>query len=457
MLFFHAILFDIEENSLKTGVNIMAKTNRNKGTGTVFKRGKYYYLQYMVNGDVKKISLKCKGKREAEQKAAELLPALEAKTKEQIALHVAEARALTKRSSLRLENVWKLYLKSPARPDSSEGTLGNYKRNWKLFVTWLADKRPDINLFADISAEIAHDYADFLWAGQKKKIAATTFNYHIHSLKLISKVLKDKAGIEANPWDKITHKTEYKQKRKEFTYSQTTAIFEAFGDDKLRLMNKQEMKILFYIGAFTGLRLNDAVNLKWTAINFNRNIISLTPVKTRRIQREVNIPIHPNLKSIFNEAWTWKDESDYVLPKIAARYAHNPDGVRKDTIKVIEFCGFKDRGKGRGVDRRLYGFHSFRHFFASTCADAGVPVATLSEILGDNISTLNKYYIHAQEESRQKMISALDNNANSKILPNGLSQKTAEEKLSKIQNIFDNESEETDSQKLKAILDILQY
>ena len=26
----------------------MAKTNRNKGAGSVFKRGKYYYLQYMI-------------------------------------------------------------------------------------------------------------------------------------------------------------------------------------------------------------------------------------------------------------------------------------------------------------------------------------------------------------------------------------------------------------------------
>ena len=39
----------------------MAKTNRNKGAGTIFKRGKRYYLQYMINGAVKKVSLKCTG------------------------------------------------------------------------------------------------------------------------------------------------------------------------------------------------------------------------------------------------------------------------------------------------------------------------------------------------------------------------------------------------------------
>jgi integrase len=246
-----------------------------------------------------------------------------------------------------------------------------------------------------------------------------------------------------------------KQKRKEFTYSQAAKIFEAFDDDNLRLMNKQEMKVLFYIGAFTGLRLADAINLKWSAVNFARNIISLTPVKTRRIQREVNIPIHPNLKNIFIEAQNWKDESDYVLPNIAARYASNADGVKKDSIKVLEFCGFNDRGEGRGLNRRLYGFHSFRHFFASTCADAGVPVATLAEILGDNISTLNKYYIHAQKESRQKMINALDDKTDSKKFLNESNQTTAEKKLSEIQNILDNTVDKTDSQKLKAISDIL--
>jgi hypothetical protein len=62
---------------------------------------------------------------------------LQAKTKEQIALHVAEARKLGKRNKLKLENAWKLYLENPARPDSSEGTLGNYKRMWNKFADWI--------------------------------------------------------------------------------------------------------------------------------------------------------------------------------------------------------------------------------------------------------------------------------------------------------------------------------
>lgn len=142
----------------------------------------------------------------------------------------------------------------------------------------------------------------------------------------------------------------------------------------------------------------------------------MIPQKTIKTQRHVNIPIHPKLKDKLLIAYEWKDDTNKVLPKIAARYAMNASGVKKDCIKILEFCGFKDRSEGRGLDRRLYGFHSFRHFFASTCADAGVPVATLAEILGDNISTLNKYYIHAQEGSRKKMISALGNGVGEKII-----------------------------------------
>ena len=385
----------------------MAKKNRQKGCGTILKVGKYYHFQYMVNGKVKRISLRCTSEREAQKKADELLPSIEAKTKEQVALHVAEARSLAKRSKLKLTNVWEEYLKSPLRPDSSKGTLGNHERHWNNFFTWLNDNYKGKTLLAEIDENIAKEYAHYLWIGQKKKISAGTFNYHIKSLTLITRVLMSKGGLSFNPWQDITRKTEIKQHRKEFTNDQIQQIFDSFSDPDLKINHKQEYEVLFHIAAFTGLRLIDAVNLKWDSINFNRNIISLIPVKTQKVQRSVNIPIHPALKEKFEIASEWKDENDFVLPKLASRYETNSHGVKKDCIKILEFCGFKERGKGRGLNRRLYGFHSFRHFFASTCADAGVPVATLAEILGDNISTLNKYYIHAQEASRQKMVSAL--------------------------------------------------
>jgi len=385
---------------------------RQKGSGYIFKRGKFFYLQFDVAGKRKIISLKTTERREADAKANELLsPAVNARDKEEVILHAARARKLVTASSINLANVWNEYLKHSSRPDSSPGTLGNYERHWNNFTDWLKEVHPEIVKLSQITPETARKYAAYLWEEKDRKITANTFNYHMKSLALITRILKGKAGIDVNPWtaDNISRKTELKQRRKEFSREQVNQIFDSFQNEALHILNRQEMGALFKIAAFTGLRLIDAVLLKWDSIDLARNIISLIPMKTRKTGRDVNIPIHPLLNEVFELAQEWKDDSGFVLPKVSERYKTNPDGVKCDCIRILEFNGFKERGEGRGRSRRLYGFHSFRHFFASTCADAGVPAATLAEILGDNIQTLNKYYVHAQEESRVKMLHALDN------------------------------------------------
>ena len=41
-----------------------------------------------------------------------------------------------------------------------------------------------------------------------------------------------------------------------------------------------------------------------------------------------------------------------------------------------------------------YGFHSLRHLFASYCAEAGVPQATVLSILGADSEIVSKFYTH---------------------------------------------------------------
>ena len=55
----------------------------------------------------------------------------------------------------------------------------------------------------------------------------------------------------------------------------------------------------------------------------------------------------------------------------------------------------------------VYGFHSLRHSFASFCAEAGVPKATLLSILGTESEIADKYYTHVSDESQWKAIEAI--------------------------------------------------
>ncbi|MEI6422651.1 MAG: hypothetical protein WCP55_10560 [Lentisphaerota bacterium] len=80
----------------------------------------------------------------------------------------------------------------------------------------------------------------------------------------------------------------------------------------------------------------------------------------------------------------------------------------KDFSEVLDKAGLTETIKAeRGRDRRVYGFHSFRHSFASFAANAGIPISTLAAILGDNARTLEKYYVKISDESKTKAIMSM--------------------------------------------------
>jgi len=425
--------------------------NRIKGSGSVFKRGRTFYLQYMLNGKYKKVSLQCTDKKTADKKAKEILfPLQAANTKEKIAIHIAEARNIIKKGKASLENAWALYLKNPGRPDSSSGTLKNYEGQWYRFKNWLSKTHPNISTLSEIDDDIALEYADDLWSSG---ISAKTYNNHIKALMLIFRILSSVADLDRNPWLCISRKIETKQSRKEFTEEDVLKILDSLNKPELHLLHKEEMTVLFHLGAWTGLRFIDCVLMKWENIDFARNLITCKPQKTaRKTNRRVTVPMHPVLRQFFDKALEWKG-NEYVLPKVAKRYTENSDCVNKDVIRVFEFNGFETTKEIKGVQRKrkanIYGFHSFRHSFVSFCAKAGVPLPVVQAIVGHGNPAITRHYIHIGEESVKQAINALPQG---NLLSE--SKKTAEEKNKEISTLLNSKTQLTETE-IK-ILKILQ-
>ena len=440
--------------------------SRGYGLGSLVQRDGVYYLRYQVNGKRKAVSLHCKTLAEAEAAADAIYSkSLQAAdSKEQIAVHIGEAKKLIKAVThkVKLSDVWTIYKASPSRPQSSDGTLGNYERCWTWFADWL--KPLKVEWLSEVTAEMANDYAKHLGA---KNTSASTYNYHIGALRLICRVLGDAAALEVNPFAIIQRKTGVKQTRKEFSVDEVQAILAGFDhltdhpDRKpLHLLNADEMRVLFHLLAFSGLRLADAGQLKWSSIA--KGLITCSPVKTRHVasSRKVHIPICPELAESLKDAKEWQAEQEYVLPKIAERYKRNIDGVAGDCIRVLEWNGFTERnGAKQGKDRRMYGVHSFRHFFASHCAMNNIPIALLADILGDNISTLQRYYIHAGDAGRKQVTAAMQLAVKAPALPASLEMAsegklTDKDKLQRIADVLSQAKKPT--KELQAILAILQ-
>ena len=111
-----------------------ALRTREKGTGTVYKEKKRFYLKIIINGKTKTTMLRnedgspCTTRKEADRVADGMRKILFADTLEETAHFVQEAKSLKRQSGLLLVRAWEVCLKQPDRPDSGESNLGKYKK-----------------------------------------------------------------------------------------------------------------------------------------------------------------------------------------------------------------------------------------------------------------------------------------------------------------------------------------
>ena len=231
-------------------------------------------------------------------------------------------------------------------------------------------------------------------------------------------------------------------------------ILDSFDDPKLYLMHKEEMRVMFNLGAWTGLRLIDCALMEWSSIDFKRNFIHCIPHKTKKVQRTVTIPIHSSLRQELDIAFQWR-KNEFILPEIAERYKRNPHGVQGDTSKVFKYIGLEINKKVKGVRRlrkvNIYGFHSFRHSFVSFCAKAGVPLPVVQSIVGHGNPAITRHYIHIGEESVKQAISALPQR---NLLPESKKVETADSKIKEAVILLNSKPQLTETE--MQILKILQ-
>ena len=406
--------------------------------GTVYQKtaNGSYYFRYQVNGQRKAVSLKTKNQKDAVKKAQELIPVIKSTTTELISAHVKRARGLAREKKvLFLESIWEVYSKHPDRatPATVHQQLA-YKTNLNEFVIFAKKK---INSIDEVSSQMTDEFASYL---KETGISVHTHNRKLNRLKKIFSVLHeyyegDNPFLAKSLKRKTREEQEHIVKRVSFTPEQTQQLLAALEDDSNKVMNKQEIRVIYHLGMFTGQRLKDCVLLRWDKVDFKRKRIEVKQFKTGK---EVSIPMASQLFEVLKEAQSWK-ENQYVCPNVAKRYNKlDKNGknvgnnlVNIDVLRVIKWIGLEPSVAvpGRKKKVTVYGFHSLRHSFASHCAEAGVPKAVVVSILGANSEIVDKHYTHIGEEAQEKAIHSLfgDGKAIS-----------AQEKLDKIQAILDS-------------------
>lgn len=417
---------------------------RAKGTGGICKIDNRFYFRISISGKIKHTLLRnsddtpCRTRQEAETAAKLLVPIMLADQKEQIAVYVAEAKRLRKHSGLLLANAWETYLKQPNRPTSAESTLKNHHGTFNQFLAWRANTNPSFVRVAEVDDDIVREFFSDFWS---TGISAKRYNDVLISLRLIFRHLMVPAALEKNPFEVITKKTQEISSRKEFTPEQITQIFEGFDhgffyntkvrqlsagaesvEKETRLefkpMHKDQMRVLLHLCCWTGCRGQDGCLMEWSNVDRSHDRISFVPRKTARKSggRVVSLPLHPNLKTALALAESWRNENtdneDYILPAVAKRYKNNPSGIQQDVKKIIHCAtGLEPTTRKTHGQRKLaanaYSLHSFRHSFVSFCANSGVPLAVVAEIVGHGNPAMTRHYSHITTAAKAEAIAAL--------------------------------------------------
>lgn len=269
--------------------------------GTVYQKtiNGSYYFRYQVNGRRKAVSLKTKKQKEAVAKAQDMIPILKATSTDVISAHVKQARGLTrKKKSLPSSSIWEVYSQHPERATPTVTEQIAYKATLNEFIRFITGS---VNEVAEITPEIADKFALYL---RNSEISVDTHNRKIRRLKKIFSVLKDYYEGD-NPFNasslrrKVREEQEYIVRRLSFTREQETQLLEALDDENNKVMNKPEIKVIYYWGMFTGQRLKDCVLLRWDKVDLNRKRIWVKQFKTGK---EVTIPMAPKLFEVLTEA-----------------------------------------------------------------------------------------------------------------------------------------------------------
>ena len=186
-------------------------------------------------------------------------------------------------------------------------------------------------------SEVLPSHAEAFSAAMRRDgISVDTHNRKMRRLRKLFATLKNYCA-SGNPF---AAKSLFRSPREErnsiprriaFTREQEKALLEVLDDSCHKVMHKEEIRVVYHLGMFTGQRMKDCVLLTWDRIDLDRRRIWVKQFKTGK---EVSIPISPKLLETLKEARS-KGSGPYVCPNVAERYKKEDARGRECTVLSV--------------------------------------------------------------------------------------------------------------------------
>ncbi|MDH6309952.1 integrase [Dysgonomonas sp. PFB1-18] len=270
--------------------------------------------------------------------------------------------------------------------DRTEGSYEQLLINRKRVEMFLRDRYnlSDIPI-KEIEPQFIEDYYAYLL--EERKLAGSTLLTAVTKLKQIMLIAQRKGYVQVNPFAGFR----FKAKTRDRGYL-TEDELKRFMSVELRRYKQRQIRDIFVFCAFTGLAYSDVKKLTFDDIQTSFDGELWLIAKRKKTNATFYVKLLPVAKRLI-EQYRLVAKNNYIFPVPTFS-----DSMNRCLQRIAKLCG---------ISKRITS-HMARHSFATTvCLSKGVPIETVSQMLGHSCITTTQIYAKITNEKISKDMAAL--------------------------------------------------
>lgn len=250
----------------------------------------------------------------------------------------------------------------------------------------------------DIALLTTEDVAKVQAKLSKSGTKASTTNFKVQDFKNAIRAAFEQGIIDRNVGAAVRAlHTSDSELRTEFTRDEIK---------KLITTASHDWKGAILVAALTGLRLSNIAELKWSEVDMNNRELVLVPVKQRKGKEEViSIPLATPLETFLKNRFESAGKSSGpVFPKLSGR---QPATLSTTFNNLIKKTGIPKEVDLPGGKKGTRSFHSLRHFYVSSLANAAIPEDVRKTLAAHKSGEVHRIYTHHDKATLRNAIDSL--------------------------------------------------
>lgn len=275
------------------------------------------------------------------------------------------------------------------------GSLHSYEAGIGGFIEFLGP-RADLALGAVVTEHLQA----FINSIRRRGLSAKSCEIYGKVLRGAFKAARIRQLIRFNPAEGMTLPAGNPAERKPFTPAELQLLATTARKTSVDWLT------VVLVGIYTGQRLRDCANARWSDVNLVENTITLAVAKKHG--KKHTMPLHQALRKHL-EAIAGDVAETYLAPSLANKNSGGTTGLSKQFHAIMKSAGVEagtaEHDGKRHISSRS--FHSLRHTFTSSLANSEITPELRQKLVGHENADVHKGYTHHEIMTLSKALSVL--------------------------------------------------